>query len=104
MTCTYKRKSDADRYGAEGKEHEHLLVTLLEIISYAEATELAKDSNESAHRSLNILMSTREIGDQTLSKMRDQGCTYKQTNKQTNKQIDRQANRQTGSLEIESVH
>lgn len=41
---------------------------------YAEATELAKDSNESAHRSLNILMSTREIGDQTLSKMKEQGA------------------------------
>jgi len=41
--------------------------------SYAEATDLAKDSNDSAHRSLNILLSTREIGDQTLSKMKEQG-------------------------------
>eukprot|EP01094_Clydonella_sp_ATCC50884_P008018 TRINITY_DN1729_c0_g1_i1.p1 TRINITY_DN1729_c0_g1~~TRINITY_DN1729_c0_g1_i1.p1 ORF type:complete len:384 (+),score=143.08 TRINITY_DN1729_c0_g1_i1:86-1237(+) len=40
---------------------------------YEEASVLAKESNESAHRSLNILYQTREIGSQTQGRLREQG-------------------------------
>merc|ERR1711907_655318 len=40
---------------------------------YEEANVLAKESNDSAHRSLNILYQTREIGGTTMMRLKEQG-------------------------------